>query len=521
MASAPQNYPPMPPTPPIRRSLFGPVVILSLGVIFLLVTTGRVPGRAVFPMFAKYWPVLLILWGVAKLFDHWRATRDGYRATGIGAGGVFVLIVLTVCGLAATGAYRASAHMDWDEFRDEFQINDEDGFSMVFGKKFEFDETFAQALPANGTVKVVTERGSIKVVPSTDQQVHVIAHKTIYADDQAQAEKFKESVTPRITTDGSLVNIDFSRHGDWRGGRVDLEVSVPKGAFVEATTLRGDLNIRGRAAGIKANASRGSVTLENIAGSAEVHLRRNGDFIAKNIAGDVSVEGRVDNVQIADVGGLASLDGEYYGDIQLSKVAKGVRFKSSRTDVELVRLDGDFDMGGGDLRVRNFTGPFRISTRSKDISLEDYTGDVRIVNRNAEIDLRPKQIGNIDVQNRSGRIRLLVPGTANFEVNARADRGEVTTDFNLNKNEDGRTQLLAGVVNKGGPKVLLNTEHGTIAVFKSEGTRAREEAPSIRKSDDIEARIEEKLREKERQLEERMKQAEKKLDNAEKKIKDY
>jgi hypothetical protein len=515
MATTPQSYPP--PRPPAPRSLFGPVVLISIGVIFLLATTGRLPAREVFAIFARYWPLLLILWGVAKIIDHQQARKHGYRTPGMGAGGVFLLVLLTFIGLGATGLHRASSHMNWGEFRDEFEINDDDGFSLMFGKKFEYTDQITQALPANATVKVVTERGFIKVTPSPDNQVHVTVNKIVYADDQAQADKYKEAIAPRISTEGSILNLDFSRHGDWKGGRADLEVAVPKNIPVDLMTLRGDIDVRDRDAYVKSHTSRGSITLENIKGNSENHLRR-GDFIAKNINGDIAIEGRVDDTQIANVTGTVTLNGDYMGDVQMTKVAKAVRFKSSRTDMELVRLDGDLNMSGGDLTIRNMTGPFRLDTRSKDVHLDDYTGDVRIENTNAEIDLHPKQLGNTEVQNRSGRIRLVIPGTANFEVNARADRGEVDTDFNLNRSEDNRAQTLAGVVNKGGAKVQLNTEHGSIAIFKTEGERAKEDASdsdSDHESGSVDAKIERRLEQQQRKIEQKAAEAERKAEAAE------
>ena len=498
MATTPQSYPP--PRPPAPRSLFGPVVLISIGIIFLLATTGRIPPHQAFEIFARYWPLLLILWGVAKIIDHQKAQKHGYRTPGMGAGGVFLLILLTFIGLGATGANRISAHVNWDDVPDEFGINDDDSFAFFLGKKFEYTDQLAQAVPANGTVKVICERGSIKITPSTDNQAHVTVRKVVYADDQAAADKYKEVIAPRITTDGTTLNLDFSRHGDWKGGRTDLEVAVPKNIPVDLMTLRGDIDVRDRDAYVKAHTSRGSITLENIKGNSEHHLRH-GDFVAKNINGDLSIEGRIDDTQIANVTGTVSLNGDYIGDLQLSKVGKSVRFKSSRTDMEFVRLDGDMTMSGSELTIRNMMGPFRIDTRSKDIHLDDYTGDVRIENTNAEIDLHPKQLGNTEVQNRSGRIRLVVPGSANFEVNARADRGEVDTDFNLNKSEDRRAQSLSGVVNKGGAKVQLNTEHGSISIFRTEGERAKDDAPdndSDHPGDSVDAKIERKLEQQQR-----------------------
>ncbi len=95
------TQPPMTPVPPpyrYRRSLAGPIVLIVIGCVFLLHNFGvRVP---VWHAFGRYWPLLLILWGVVKLVEHAAANRQGYRATGIGGGSVLLLLIIVV-GLAA------------------------------------------------------------------------------------------------------------------------------------------------------------------------------------------------------------------------------------------------------------------------------------------------------------------------------------------------------------------------------------------------------------------------------------
>src|SRR5229473_3968057 len=113
MASPAQVPPPRP-----RRSLAGPVVLIVLGIVFLLGTMGVLHFYMLGHWFARYWPLLIILWGVIKLLEYQQAQREGTRAPGIGAGGVFLLIVLIVAGLSATQASR----LNWGEIRDQIDI---------------------------------------------------------------------------------------------------------------------------------------------------------------------------------------------------------------------------------------------------------------------------------------------------------------------------------------------------------------------------------------------------------------
>ena len=88
MASSVQAPPPPPPPvmPPRQpRSFAGPVVLIVLGVFFLLRSLGLIPWYNWGRMFAHYWPLLLILWGVVKLIEYQQANRAGIRPRGLGA----------------------------------------------------------------------------------------------------------------------------------------------------------------------------------------------------------------------------------------------------------------------------------------------------------------------------------------------------------------------------------------------------------------------------------------------------
>ena len=131
------------PPPRYRRSFSGPIVLIGLGILFLLGTMGMLDWRNLGHWFAHYWPVLLIIAGMIKLIEYQQAQREGTRASGISAGGVFVIIAIIFFGLIATHASR----FNWGQLRDQIDIND-DGDFPFFGSKYNFDDQLAQAFPA-------------------------------------------------------------------------------------------------------------------------------------------------------------------------------------------------------------------------------------------------------------------------------------------------------------------------------------------------------------------------------------
>src|SRR5712671_4111768 len=318
---------------PRRRSIFGPVVLIGLGIVMLMVTMGKLDARRAAYIFAQYWPLVFIFWGLVKLYEHMDAKRQGYPAPGIGAGGIVLLVFLLLFGTAASGIYRGTRNLDWGRVRQEMDIPD-DEFGSFFGTKFDFTSNIDQPFPANATLKVIGDRGGIKVSPSTDGKLHVVVQKQIYANTQDEANRINSTFNIPVNAMDNIVTLDASHHGagSWNGGSVHLEILVPKKAPLDLSLSRGDIDVNGRESSVKANTGRGNVSFEGVTGNAYTNLH-GGNLTARNINGDVTMEGRVQDTKVSDVSGLVTLEGEIFGDIQLSKLGKGLRFKSSRTDM--------------------------------------------------------------------------------------------------------------------------------------------------------------------------------------------
>ncbi len=121
-----------PPIAPLAATA-SPVVCRTVrpdrrGHIFLLGTMRILSVGRLAHLFANYWPILLIIWGVIKLVEHMQAQREGTRSSGIGAGGVLLVVMIVVFGLIATQLER----VNWSGVRDNFNFDDGD-FPNIFG----------------------------------------------------------------------------------------------------------------------------------------------------------------------------------------------------------------------------------------------------------------------------------------------------------------------------------------------------------------------------------------------------
>jgi len=456
-------------TPRRRRSMTGPFILIILGVIFLLANMGILSHGRLAILFAHYWPVLLILWGVVKLVEYQQAKRDNVPAPGIGGGGVVFLIFLVIFGLMATHA----ANFHWDEWRDQIDLGDSDIDIPGFGKVYNYDDQLAQTLPAGSAVKIVNDRGAVNVSVSNDDQLRVTVRKKIRADEQKDADKWNANTKPQIAASGNLVTVNANTMGAGdHPVTTDLDVSIPRKAALTIASKRGDVSVMGRDGLVDITNQKGDVSVEDVDGNVNLNLDRSSARVT-NISGDVSVDGHSNEVSLNDIRGFARLNGEFSESLKLSKIAKTVSFKSSRTDLEFAKLDGDLDLDQGDLRAKDLAGPLRLITRSKDVNLEGVSGDARVSNENGSIDFELANAGNVQIDNRSGDIKVTIPSKVGFKVDARSRGGEVRSDFDSLKVEnDDNAGTLTGTIGSGTARLVLNNEHGTIELRKSEAVAA-------------------------------------------------
>lgn len=462
MASTVQAPPPAPPLPPMRprpsRSLAGPIVLILIGIFFLLGNQGVIEWHNLGYWFAHYWPALLILWGVVKLIEYQQASRGGYRSPGIGAGGILLIIVLVIAGLSATEAYR----VNWDELRDQMHI---EGDVPWWGHTYTYTDDLQQAFPSGGSLRVVNDRGAVNVSASDDNQIHVTVHKRINAERQNQADDWNKSTRPQISASGQTVTVEANTRGagdHWVS--TDLDISLPRKAAVTVSTRHGDVSIMGRDGGANITSQDGDVSVTDLNGVLTLNLDKSSARISQ-VSSDVSVQGRANDVSLEDIKGAVRLDGDFMESLKLSRIAKPVSFKTSRTDMDFTKLDGSLNLDSGDLEATSMSGPVRLRTRSKDILLNGITNDLHLQDENGAVEIHVNKLGSVEVSNSKGDIRIYVPEKAGFTVEAQARDGEIQTDFSSLKVENGENRATAsGSVNGGGPRMVINDEHGTIEI---------------------------------------------------------
>jgi DUF4097 and DUF4098 domain-containing protein YvlB len=444
-------------------------VLIVLGIVFLLGNLHMLSWMRLGTLFAHYWPALLILWGVIKLIEYQQAQRDGVPARGIGAGGVFLVIFIVVAGLIATQASR----FKWGEIRDNMNIDDND-LNNLFGETFNFDDHLEQNIPPAATsLRVNDDHGAVRVSVATDNKITVVVRKKIGAESREDADKYNRQAAATITMAGSVIILDARTQaaGD-HAVQSDLDISVPRKMELHLISRRGDVSVTGRDGEVEISTHNGDVTVEDVNGNVKLNLEK-GSAKVEQVNGDVHVDGRLNEVSVTDVKGSAQFDGEFQESVKLARIGKSVAFKSSRTNLEFSRLDGELNLDSDDLHADQITGPVRLSTRSKEIRMEDVSGDLRLQDEHGGIEVSMRTLGNVQIDSRNGDIHLSVPDKAGFHVDARTRDGEIQSDFPELKIDNGEHEAKAsGTVGNGASHIVLNNEHDAIEIRKASAKAA-------------------------------------------------
>ena len=449
-----------------RASLTGPLVLIMVGVVFLIHAIS--PEFKVTDLFLRYWPYLLILWGVIAFIEvNIRFARGGpVPANGISGAGWLVVVVICLMGMAAYEVHRVNPW--WRQMGWERGIE-------AFGSEHEYTID-PQKKGVGATPRIVLEslRGDVRI-PGTDApEISLGGHKLVRAFEERLADVANRDTPIDIAVEGNTVIV--RSHQDRADSRsrvtANLELSVPKGASVEATGTGGDFDISGLAGDVDVSSSNAGVRLQDIGGNVKIDTRRSDLIRCLNVKGGVDLRGHGSDVELTQIAGQVTVNGDYTGSVSLRDLAKPVRLASMRTKLAVEQVAGEIRIERGSLNARNVIGPVKLTTHSTDITLNGFTEGLDLTVDRGDVELRPQSVplGRIAVHARSGNIDMALPAGAKFAMNAATGNGDIDNQFGggLSEQSEGRGAKLEGSVGDG-PDVSLITQHGNITVRKSSG----------------------------------------------------
>lgn len=268
------------------------------------------------------------------------------------------------------------------------------------------------AFDRGGSVVVGIVSGDVRVVTGTANEVRISA--TI------ERGRFETSFSR------SRVSIQ-ARSIDNRMGTTRVELTVPVGTSVRASSVSGDVTVLGTQAEVEASTTSGDVTVSDAASVARIGT----------VSGTVEVTRASGRVELSTVSGSVRVS-EVSGDL-------GVEAVSARVSIQ-------------GARVRTL----RVSTVSGEVTFDgpvDRTGDYRL-------------------SSHSGRVLLVLPADAAATLDLETFSGRITSDFPITlqpgENVGRRGQRMHLTLGGGGARVSAESFSGSITIRRA-GSRDQDQ----------------------------------------------
>jgi DUF4097 and DUF4098 domain-containing protein YvlB len=451
-------------------SVVGPIILVGIGIIALLVATGRIAASDFWTWYGHWWPLLLILAGLA-LLGEW--ALDLKRDTPVRRGGSFIgiLILVAIVGLGASGWSNW-----WGPFRAQFGDNGDDFFNAFGLPEHDFDQQVLNTqIPANASIEIQNPRGDISITSGDTSTIQVQAHEVAFANSDTEARKIFDAESAHVTVTGNAVVVKSDSNSS---GRLNLTITVPHSAHVTVNDGRGDVTAAGLGAGINVSAPHGDVHLSEITGSVQVHLANDKhDFSAHQVTGDITTDGNCNDLTLSDTKGRITVNGEIFGEVHMESIAGPVDVHTSVTDLQLAELTGDLTLNSDDLRVTEAKGPVHVVTHAKDVDLSQIYGDTHVEDRDGRITVEPAGNFAVEAKNNKGDVELTLPPNASASIDGHTRNGDIVSDYELTISGD-ENKTVSGRIGSGGSKILLTAENGDVRIKKGSGFPATPQAPT-------------------------------------------
>lgn len=445
---------------PHRDSIFAGILLVALGILLLINHFNR--DFHLGYLVRHYWPVLIILWGVAKLIDYFLARTGTVRGpflTGPEAA-ILIFVVFVLIALALN---------DWMRTRfPEFAVHFE-----PFSHRYSQSRALSPlTIPSGAHITVHTARGSITLHTISSGQLSVSANMSANGSSESTADDAMKKVSVAIAGSGDSYTIQAVNHDNPDlPVSADLDIETPKDVSITVSSDRGDISISGVSGSVSATAQAGDLDVHDVNSDVTADIE-SGNARISDVAGNVRLSGHGSEIELDDVKGNATLQGDFFGPVHLRDIAKTTRYVTPRENFTVTQLTGRMELDSDSVQLTDVEGAATLTTHNKDVDAENISGKLQIIDAHASVSVRysnpPAQ--DFGITNESGDVDVTLPAGSSFEIAATSRDGDVNSDFTggtLRTTSQSGTGILTGNVGNAGPKIAITTTYGTISLNKS------------------------------------------------------
>lgn len=457
-----------------RGSLVTPLLLIGIGALFL--ARNVMPELPLLDYLAQYWPFLLILWGTLRLLEIavWAVRGQPLPYYGVSGGEWILVVFLCMFGVSLHAVrgfttWLPRAGIEWGSWE-------------VFGDSYEYPVSVEASTTAAPRIVLEGFRGNARFIGGDASIVKVTGHHTIRSMDQTTADRASSDTRIEVVTQDTQVVIrqiappsaEFGKNrAPSRRISADIDVAIPRGATLVVKGRDGAFDVSALEGEVEVTAENSSVRFENIGKEVRLDLTGANTVRAVDLKAGLEIKGRGNDIDLEKIAGQVTITGSWGGLIQLRNLAKPIRWDGPQTDFTAQGLPGEMRMTIGDLTATRLTGPVRIESQNKDITLTDVTGATTVsINRgDVRITATALPLSDTNVRVEGGNVELSLPEKAKFNLNAVTDKGEAYSDYGEGVSQDSNGRR-GNVIrsNGGGPTLDIHVNRGDITLRSNGGT---------------------------------------------------
>ncbi|HJZ69043.1 MAG TPA: DUF4097 family beta strand repeat-containing protein [Blastocatellia bacterium] len=506
-----------------RSPLIGMLLII-IGVLFLAARFQ--PRLNALEVYGRYWVLLLIIFASVELVRYYSHRQtEGPPPRVLTPMRVMVVLLIVATGVLANRAANKPSVLSALRLPDFLSgLRD-----SVVGQTYAFtDQPLITDLKPGMKVLINNSYGSVKVTGGSSAVKATLA-KGVRGWSEAEARKIADKIRLVINQTPDGLSITTNRDQFSQEFTTDIQVEVPSLAAVSLTDSYGSVLTSGVNGGVAAKVSHGQADINAVRGDVNLELSYS-DVNASNIQGNLVIKGakraRVSkvsggvqlsanngSVELRDISGPVHVEAPFCR-IVAQGLDQSAEFKTEHAGVDVTQAaDVVIDAPHSDVRARSINGDLRVSSSNSSIhvnsisgelevqaeqssvnaddvhgavDIETTHGDVSVKNfyeavridtsyRDVVLMTSVEPAGDIDVENSYGQIKLVLPQSSRFHLDAESANGQVL-QTGFDRLQQRVREILAAVLGEGGPTIKLRTSYKNIIIQASAARQSQANA---------------------------------------------